>query len=55
MQLIESGALLPRREMAVRIFRQRVVFLICFLLVMAGFVLTGQFTPMKLGDEDPHS
>jgi uncharacterized protein involved in exopolysaccharide biosynthesis len=47
MQLIESRALLPtRREMAVRIFRQRVVFLICFLLVMAGFVLTGQFTPM---------
>jgi uncharacterized protein involved in exopolysaccharide biosynthesis len=47
MQLIESRALLPtRREMAVRIFRQRVVFVICFLLVMAGFVLTGQFTPM---------
>jgi|SRR3984957_841176 len=47
MQLIESRALLPtRREMAGRIFRQRVVFLICFLLVMAGFVLTGQFTPM---------
>src|SRR6202162_1085822 len=47
MQLIESRALLPtRREMAVRIFRQRVVFLVCFLLVMAGFVLTGQFTPM---------
>ena len=47
MQLIEPRALLPtRREMAVRIFRQRVVFLICFLLVMAGFVLTGQFTPM---------
>ena len=47
MQLIESRALLPtRREMAVRIFRQRVVFLTCFLLVMAGFVLTGQFTPM---------
>jgi uncharacterized protein involved in exopolysaccharide biosynthesis len=47
MQLIESRALLPtRREIAVRIFRQRVVFLICFLLVMAGFVLTGQFTPM---------
>ena len=37
MQLIESRALLPtRREMAGRIFRQRVVFLICFLLVMAG-------------------
>ncbi|HWO27409.1 MAG TPA: hypothetical protein VNO32_01280, partial [Candidatus Acidoferrum sp.] len=47
MQLIESRALLPtRREMAVCIFRQRVVFVVCFLLVMAGFVLTGQFTPM---------
>jgi uncharacterized protein involved in exopolysaccharide biosynthesis len=47
MRLIESRALLPtRREMAVRIVRQRVVFLTCFLLVMCGFVLTGQFTPM---------
>ena len=47
MQLIESRAMLPtRREMAVRIVRQRVVFLTCFLFVMCGFVLTGQFTPM---------
>jgi uncharacterized protein involved in exopolysaccharide biosynthesis len=47
MQLMESKALLPtRRDVAIRIFRQRTVFLICFLLVIAGFVLTGQFTPM---------
>jgi polysaccharide biosynthesis transport protein len=47
MRLIESKALLPtRRDIAVRLFRQRTVFLICFLLVVAGFLLTGQFTPM---------
>jgi uncharacterized protein involved in exopolysaccharide biosynthesis len=47
MQLIESKALLPtRRDIVARIFRQRAVFLICFLLVIAGFILTGQFTPM---------
>ena len=45
MRLIESKALLPtRREVAVCVFRQRAVFVICFLLVIAGFVLTGQFT-----------
>src|ERR1700691_4402665 len=47
MQLIESKALLPtRREVVARLFRQRAAFLICFLLVIAGFILTGQFTPM---------
>jgi polysaccharide biosynthesis transport protein len=45
MRLIEPTALIPtRREVAVRLFRQRKFFLICFLLVIAGFVLTGQFT-----------
>jgi polysaccharide biosynthesis transport protein len=47
MRAIESKALLPtRREVAVRVFRQRAVFSICFLLVIGGFVFTGQFTPM---------
>jgi uncharacterized protein involved in exopolysaccharide biosynthesis len=51
MQLIESNALIPtRREVAVRLFRQRKVFLICFLFVLAAFVLTGQFTPMFKAD-----
>jgi uncharacterized protein involved in exopolysaccharide biosynthesis len=46
MQLIESKALLPtRREVAARIFRHRAAFLICFLAVLVGFVLSGQFTP----------
>ncbi|MGB9469753.1 MAG: hypothetical protein WBQ59_10415 [Candidatus Acidiferrum sp.] len=46
MQVIESKALLPtRRDMAARIFRQRRVFLVCFLFVIAGFALTGQFAP----------
>jgi uncharacterized protein involved in exopolysaccharide biosynthesis len=46
MQIIESKALLPtRRDVAARIFRQRRILLICFLVVIAGFVLTGQFTP----------
>src|ERR1700730_7628770 len=47
MPLIESKALLPtRRELVGRLFRQRAVFVIFFLLVIAGFVLAGQFTPM---------
>ncbi len=47
MRLIESKALLPtRREVVGRVFRQRAVFVVCFLLVIAAFVLTGQFTPM---------
>ena len=46
MYLLESKSLLPtRREVVARIFRQRNVFLICFLLVIAGFLLSGQFRP----------
>jgi uncharacterized protein involved in exopolysaccharide biosynthesis len=44
MQQTESRNLLPtRREVFARIFRQRTVFLVCFLLVVAGFILSGQF------------
>jgi uncharacterized protein involved in exopolysaccharide biosynthesis len=46
MQVDQSRSLIPtRREIAARVFRQRTVFLVCFLLVLAGFVFTGQFTP----------
>ena len=46
MYLIESKSLLPtRRELAARVFRQRTIAVVCFLLVVAGFVLSGQFKP----------
>ncbi len=46
MYLLESKSLLPtRREVVARVFRQRAVFLVCFLLVVAGFLLSGQFRP----------
>ncbi len=46
MYLLESKSLLPtRRELAARVFRQRTIAVVCFLLVVAGFVLSGQFTP----------
>ena len=46
MYLLESKSLLPtRREMVARVFRQRTVVLVCFLLVVAGFFLSGQFRP----------
>ena len=39
MQLIESKPLLPtRRDVAIRVFRQRTVFFICFLLVTVGIM-----------------
>jgi uncharacterized protein involved in exopolysaccharide biosynthesis len=45
-QLIEYRPLLPtRRDLVARIFRQRTVFVICLLLVIAGFIITGQFQP----------
>jgi succinoglycan biosynthesis transport protein ExoP len=47
MEIVHSKALLPtRREIAARLFRQRHVFIIGFLIVIAAFVITGQFTPM---------
>jgi uncharacterized protein involved in exopolysaccharide biosynthesis len=46
MQLVEYKPLLPtRRDLAARIFRQRTIFLLCLLFVIAGFVITGQFQP----------
>ncbi len=46
MHLVQEKHLLPtRREVAARIFRQRTVFIVFFLLVALGFVVTGQFTP----------
>ena len=46
MQLVEYKPLVPtRRDLAARIFRQRTIFLLCLLLVIAGFVITGQFQP----------
>lgn len=46
MYLLESKSLLPtRRELAARVFRQRTIAVVCFLLVVAGFVLSGQFRP----------
>ena len=47
MQLVvQERPLLPtRREVAARIFRQRTIFIVFFLLVALGFVVTGQFTP----------
>jgi uncharacterized protein involved in exopolysaccharide biosynthesis len=45
-QLIEYKPLLPtRRDLVARIFRQRSIFLGCLLVVIAGFVITGQFRP----------
>ena len=45
-QLIEYRPLLPtRRDLVARIFRQRTVFVVCLLLVIAGFIITGQFQP----------
>jgi uncharacterized protein involved in exopolysaccharide biosynthesis len=45
-QLIEYKPLLPtRRDLIARIFRQPTVFLASLLLVIAGFVMTGQFRP----------
>ena len=46
MYLVESKSLLPtRREIVARVFRQRTAFLVCFLLVVLGFLLSGQFRP----------
>ena len=46
MEFTEAKDLLPtRRDIAARIFRQRSVFAVVFLLVVAGFLLTGQFRP----------
>ena len=46
MYLLESKSLLPtRREIAARVFRQRTIFLVCFLLVVAGFLLNRQIKP----------
>ena len=46
MQLVEYKPLLPtRRDLVARIFRQRTVFVACLLLVVAGFIITGQFQP----------
>ena len=46
MQLVEYKPLLPtRRDLVARIFRQRTVFVACLLLVIAGFIVTGQFQP----------
>jgi uncharacterized protein involved in exopolysaccharide biosynthesis len=46
MQLVEYRPLLPtRRDLVARIFRQRTVFVACLLLVIAGFIVTGQFQP----------
>ena len=46
MERSETKALLPtRREVVSRIFRQRTIFAITFLLVLAAFVVTGQFKP----------
>ena len=37
-------SLLPsRREMVARIFRKRIVFIVCFLLVLVAFAITGKF------------
>jgi uncharacterized protein involved in exopolysaccharide biosynthesis len=45
-QLIEYKPLLPtRRDVVARVFRQRTVFVACLLLVIAGFIITGQFQP----------
>jgi uncharacterized protein involved in exopolysaccharide biosynthesis len=45
-QLIEHKPLLPtRRDVVARIFRQRTIVVVCLLLVIAGFVITGQFKP----------
>ena len=45
-QLIEYRPLLPtRRDLVARIFRQRTVSVVCLLLVIAGFIITGQFQP----------
>jgi uncharacterized protein involved in exopolysaccharide biosynthesis len=45
-QMIEYKPLLPtRRDLVARIFRQRTVVVVCVLLVIAGFVITGQFKP----------
>jgi uncharacterized protein involved in exopolysaccharide biosynthesis len=42
----ETKVLLPtRRDIASRIFRQRGVFIVTFLIVVTGFVVTGQFKP----------
>jgi polysaccharide biosynthesis transport protein len=51
MQTVESKALLPtRREIVARIFRQKTAFVVCFLVVVAGFVLTGQFSKKYKAD-----
>jgi uncharacterized protein involved in exopolysaccharide biosynthesis len=51
MQLVEYKPLLPtRRDLAARVFRQRTVFIGCLLLVIAGFILTGQFQPKYLAE-----
>ena len=45
-QLIECKPLLPtRRDLVARVFRQRTVFVVCLLLVIAGFIVTRQFQP----------
>ena len=42
---LNQKPMLPsRREIAKRLFRRRYVLLVAFLLVMAGFAITGQFT-----------
>jgi uncharacterized protein involved in exopolysaccharide biosynthesis len=48
MQLVKAtnNSLLPtRRDIAARLFRKRKVFIVCFLLVVLGFLLSGQFRP----------
>jgi uncharacterized protein involved in exopolysaccharide biosynthesis len=46
MQTALSKTLLPsRRDVATQIFRQRAIAIGVFLVVIVGFVLTGQFTP----------
>ena len=46
MDLENTKQLLPtRREIASLIFRHRTIFAVTFLLVVAAFILTGQFKP----------
>ncbi len=46
MDHIETRTLLPtRRDIASRIFRQRGVLIVTFLIVVTGFIVTGQFKP----------
>ena len=47
----ENGPIFPtRREIATRIFRQRTIFLVVFLSVFLGFIITGQFKPKYLAE-----